>query len=357
MPFQKVTSSSGPKTKAVDKTKNEDEARRIKEMIDWAISQRGKDYVFGSNGGNTFDCSKLVQSAAAKVGVNLPRNSQDQLRYCADKGLTIDVDKALHTPGALLFRSDPDGGGHVAISLGDGKHTIEARGKAYNQSNGGPGGVSIFDNADNRNWTAAAMVPGLKDGYGDVPTIKLDNLPIAHGSMGGGGGDNDVSGNAGASSPFDRYSQEKQEYDPGFTSDQYIDLISTMLGQTPADFAALLGISLEALKQMKPAEIAKAVKAVEGKQLQNAQGQPTQIPVGTADKAAAAAATGVTASPSAAPAGDSYAAPAASSGGAPMAMPTSFADTAAPASPAPVSGVPMVSASALSSSAGIHPTV
>src|SRR5262249_20316728 len=86
---------------------------------------------------HSFDCSELVQWAAAQVGINLPDGSWNQAQFMKDHGALISVDQALHTPGALLLRSPMDshgnfsgGPGHVAISLGNGM-TIEARGTAY----------------------------------------------------------------------------------------------------------------------------------------------------------------------------------------------------------------------------------
>jgi hypothetical protein len=72
------------------------------------------------------------------------------------------VQQALHTPGALLFHfghepknlGDIPADGHVAISLGDGVHTIEARGHAY--------GTNVFDNASGRSFNYAGMIPGMK---------------------------------------------------------------------------------------------------------------------------------------------------------------------------------------------------
>ena len=65
------------------------------------------------------------------------------------------------TPGALLFHfgheprdlGDIPADGHVAISLGDGVHTIEARGHAY--------GTNVFDNASGRSFNFAGMIPGM----------------------------------------------------------------------------------------------------------------------------------------------------------------------------------------------------
>ena len=98
------------------------------EMLQKALAQRGDRYVFGHEvnlndaNPNTFDCSELVQWAVHQAGGSIPDGSQNQ------RGATqrISVAEAARTPGALLFN-----GHHVAISLGDGVHTIEAMGAKY----------------------------------------------------------------------------------------------------------------------------------------------------------------------------------------------------------------------------------
>ena len=113
-----------------------------------ALGQQGKSYVYGAetnlNDPNpqTFDCSELVEWAAARAGVRFPDGSAAQI----DAARPMSVEEALRTPGALLYRP-----GHIAISLGDGR-TIEARGRRY--------GVGIFS-AEGRGWTRAGTIPGL----------------------------------------------------------------------------------------------------------------------------------------------------------------------------------------------------
>lgn len=98
------------------------------EMLQRALAQRGDRYVFGHEvnlndaNPNTFDCSELVEWAVHQAGGSIPDGSQNQRRATT----RISVAEAARTPGALLFN-----GHHVAISLGDGVHTIEARGARY----------------------------------------------------------------------------------------------------------------------------------------------------------------------------------------------------------------------------------
>lgn len=116
-----------------------------------ALGQQGKSYVFGAEASpndpnpRAFDCSELIEWAAARAGVRVPDGSINQINAARP----MSVEEAMRTPGALLFRSgNPN---HIAISLGDGR-TIEARGRRY--------GVGIFD-ANGRGWTRAGVIPGL----------------------------------------------------------------------------------------------------------------------------------------------------------------------------------------------------
>lgn len=138
-------------------------------FLDAALSQDGAPYIFGAEvdptdvdpkaGGEAFDCSELVEWAAARAGVHVPDGSYHQYLQLRDLGSELTVEEALETPGALVFNfsSEPVPGGgrpagaHVAISLGNGR-LIEARGRSY--------GVGQFDAAD-RELSHAAFIPEL----------------------------------------------------------------------------------------------------------------------------------------------------------------------------------------------------
>lgn len=115
-------------------------------MVQWALAQAGKPYIWGGSGPSGFDCSGLVQEATRAAGKVLVKPSKSQWATCVNAGRTISVDGALRTRGALLFRMSGDPT-HVAISLGNGS-TIEAMGTAY--------GVGVFSAAD-RGWTGGAL--------------------------------------------------------------------------------------------------------------------------------------------------------------------------------------------------------
>jgi cell wall-associated NlpC family hydrolase len=134
-------------------------------FVQLCLQQKGDAYIFGAAPQPTdpdpksFDCSALVQWACARLGVSMPRVSDAQARACSP----ISVDQAFHTAGALLFR-DPGtlsagDSGHVAISLGDGANTIEARGSQY--------GVNTFPVAG-RQWSRAGLIIGLQYSGGPV---------------------------------------------------------------------------------------------------------------------------------------------------------------------------------------------
>jgi cell wall-associated NlpC family hydrolase len=139
------------------------------QFLQTALAERGKPYVYGATANTNdpdpkaFDCSELTKWAAARAGVTIPDGATAQYLYTRDHGTTMSVDQALHTPGALLFHfghepknlGDIPADGHVAISLGDGAHTIEARGHRY--------GTNIFDATGNRAgfFNFAGMIPGM----------------------------------------------------------------------------------------------------------------------------------------------------------------------------------------------------
>ncbi|PDS77904.1 peptidoglycan-binding domain-containing protein [Rhizobium sp. L43] len=85
-------------------------------------------------------------------------------------GKVIRWQDALNIPGAFLIKAPPGQGkiGHVAISMGDGKRTLEARGQAF--------GVNIFDKAGQRPWSIGCLLPGVEYASEpatiDVATIK-----------------------------------------------------------------------------------------------------------------------------------------------------------------------------------------
>jgi cell wall-associated NlpC family hydrolase len=131
--------------------------RSALDFVTVCLSQAGKRYVFGAEAQaadadpDAFDCSELIEWACARVGVRFVDGSKAQHGAIKAAGLLIPVETAYRTRGALLFRltGDPT---HVAVSLGDGRFTIEARGREYG---------TLQAPVTGRGWTAAGMIPGM----------------------------------------------------------------------------------------------------------------------------------------------------------------------------------------------------
>lgn len=141
----------------------------VQAFLDAALRQAGDQYIFGAEAAaseadpDAFDCSEIVEWAAAQVGVTVPDGTWLQYLHLKEQGAIIPVEEAIDTPGALLFSfsQEPTPGGarpsqaHVAISLGDGQ-TIEARGTQY--------GVGSFDASPQR-FQYAAVIPGITGSF------------------------------------------------------------------------------------------------------------------------------------------------------------------------------------------------
>jgi cell wall-associated NlpC family hydrolase len=87
--------------------------------LEFALSQRGKPYVWSTEGPNTYDCSGLMYRAYHNVGFPLVRVSRDQYWQTRNKV----VDRYSLLPGDLLFFSYTNswtGIHHVAMYAGDG---------------------------------------------------------------------------------------------------------------------------------------------------------------------------------------------------------------------------------------------
>lgn len=117
-------------------------------FVGYALAQAGDTYIYGAETSptdpnpNAFDCSELVQWAAARAGVTFVDGSSAQIAACR----SISVADAIRTKGALLWHP-----GHIAISLGNGR-TIEA-------ANSRVGVVSY--NAAGR-FQRGGLIPGMR---------------------------------------------------------------------------------------------------------------------------------------------------------------------------------------------------
>lgn len=110
------------------------------------------------------DCSETMEAGCRESGVRptMPDGAMYQYFHCHKHGTVIPVAQALKTPGALLFKFSEDPlacarenrrprTAHVAILVEPGE-TFEARSTES--------GVGFFDDANEQNWTHAALIPG-----------------------------------------------------------------------------------------------------------------------------------------------------------------------------------------------------
>ncbi len=149
----------------------------VQRFLEAALAQEGDTYVFdaqtdhGDVDPEKFDCSELVEWAAAQAGVdNVAEASFLQYLQFKEAGTLIPVEEAINTPGALLFRFPREpvpgegrqDGSHVAISLGDGR-TFEAM---------SPSAGIGYNTAADRGFNFAALIPGLDYEGGGVTTLE-----------------------------------------------------------------------------------------------------------------------------------------------------------------------------------------
>ena len=103
---------------------NTDSGNAPSSVVDIALAQVGKPYVWAAGGPGSFDCSGLTSYAYAQVGVSIPHQSQQQYNLVARKGhLVYDIGSL--KPGDLVFWGN--GGSataiyHVGIYIGGGRY-------------------------------------------------------------------------------------------------------------------------------------------------------------------------------------------------------------------------------------------
>ncbi|MGI5507043.1 C40 family peptidase [Lentzea sp. CA-135723] len=110
-PQQQTLASTGPKV-----TVNAP-AGAAGAALNFALSQQGKPYVFGSNGPDSWDCSSLMQKAYASAGVSIPRVTYDQAKVGRAVG------RGEVAPGDLVIYYS--GQSHVAMVV-DGTRAVHA---------------------------------------------------------------------------------------------------------------------------------------------------------------------------------------------------------------------------------------
>lgn len=80
-------------------------------------AQVGDPYQLGGTGPGAYDCSGLVQTGLATVGIHVPRTSEEQ---SAAAGVYVSIDDIL--PGDLLFKVGVGLSGHVGVYIGGGQY-------------------------------------------------------------------------------------------------------------------------------------------------------------------------------------------------------------------------------------------
>ncbi len=111
-----AASRSGHSTRLPD---NVPASGRAKVVVDWALTQLGKPYSWGSGGPNSYDCSGFTSAAWRQAGVSLPHSSRAQF------GVGRRVDRNSLQPGDLVFYYSPIS--HVGIYIGGGRIVHAAR--------------------------------------------------------------------------------------------------------------------------------------------------------------------------------------------------------------------------------------
>ncbi|MEU8220144.1 C40 family peptidase [Micromonospora taraxaci] len=98
---------------------------QLRAVVSFALAQRGKPYVWGAEGPDSYDCSGLMMAAWAEAGVRIPRVTADQVHT----GVAVSSLAAMR-PGDLIFIPGSDGTmtrpGHVGVYIG-----VDRSGRQY----------------------------------------------------------------------------------------------------------------------------------------------------------------------------------------------------------------------------------
>jgi len=114
-----VQNDSAPKPECADMGVPASSSAAVKAVIDYARKQMGKDYVWGAEGPDTFDCSGLTMMAYRSIGVDITRVTSTQVAFGKR------VPKGQQEPGDLVFFGVMPNPHHVGLVIGKGK-MIEA---------------------------------------------------------------------------------------------------------------------------------------------------------------------------------------------------------------------------------------
>ena len=121
--FSELTNNASKiKTWRSDLITEETISSKIPKVLTWAKAAKevNNEYLWGGTIGPNFDCSGLVQSAFASLGIWIPRDAYQQEEFCKNVALDIEsLDKKL-IPGDLLFFGSIKKCTHVGLHIENG---------------------------------------------------------------------------------------------------------------------------------------------------------------------------------------------------------------------------------------------
>jgi hypothetical protein len=129
--------------------------RRLPEVIDFthrAMAQPNT-YLWGGTVGPNYDCSGLMQTAFASVGIRLPRDSYQQ------EAFTQPISWDQLQPGDLIFFGTPERTTHVALYLGGGNY-IHSSGKDQGRNGIGIDSLTDLSHPVSQTYHAQLRRPG-----------------------------------------------------------------------------------------------------------------------------------------------------------------------------------------------------
>lgn len=155
------------------------------DVLDIGLTRVGQKYILGAmvpldnpNWRGPWDCAEfsswcVYQAYGQIFGAGNPSQVDKAEPYSGHwyaeakaRGKLIAWQDALRIPGAALIRAPAAGKiGHTAFSMGDGDHTLEARGAAF--------GVGVFGGAAGRPWSLGCLLPGVDYALGEVHPAAL----------------------------------------------------------------------------------------------------------------------------------------------------------------------------------------
>ncbi|KAB8191221.1 hydrolase [Nonomuraea phyllanthi] len=127
----------------------------VAKILEYALAQRGKPYLWGGTGPDAFDCSGVIYAAYRAAGLTIPRTTFLQWPF------GVKVLAGQEQPGDLVFfnagpGTSPDSPGHVGLVVSKGK-MLEAR-----CTRCGPIKVTSYQARDNRvGFTRPLQNPGV----------------------------------------------------------------------------------------------------------------------------------------------------------------------------------------------------